>query len=29
MELIELAKEITEAEKRGEATGLTHDELAF
>jgi len=29
MELIELAKEINEAEKRGEATGLTPDELAF
>jgi len=29
MELIELAKEITEAEKRGESTGLTSDELAF
>ncbi|MNP33120.1 hypothetical protein D3C76_1263390 [compost metagenome] len=29
MELIELAKEITEAEKRGMATGLTEDELAF
>ncbi|WP_410514049.1 type I restriction endonuclease subunit R [Paenibacillus sp. BR2-3] len=29
MELIELAKEIAEAEKRGEATGLTADELAF
>ncbi|QSX05590.1 type I restriction endonuclease subunit R [Sedimentibacter sp. zth1] len=29
MELIELAKEITEAEKRGESTGLTPDELAF
>jgi type I restriction enzyme R subunit len=29
MELIELAKEISEAEKRGEATGLTPDELAF
>jgi type I restriction enzyme, R subunit len=29
MELIELAKEINEAEKRGENTGLTSDELAF
>jgi len=29
MELIELAKEITDAEKRGEKTGLTSDELAF
>ncbi|WP_315080573.1 type I restriction endonuclease subunit R [uncultured Clostridium sp.] len=29
MELIELAKEITEAKKRGESTGLTPDELAF
>ncbi len=29
MELIELAKEISEAEKRGEHTGLTSDELAF
>ena len=29
MELIALAKEITEAEKRGEDTGLTPDELAF
>ncbi len=29
MELIELAKEISEAEKRGETTGLTPDELAF
>lgn len=29
MELIELAKEISEAEKRGEKTGLTADELAF
>jgi type I restriction enzyme R subunit len=29
MELIELAKEISEAEKRGESTGLTADELAF
>ncbi|MEG2344795.1 MAG: type I restriction endonuclease subunit R [Anaerovoracaceae bacterium] len=29
MELIELAKEITEAEKRGNSTGLTDDELAF
>jgi type I restriction enzyme R subunit len=29
MELIELAKEINEAEKRGESTGLTSDELAF
>lgn len=29
MELIKLAKEITEAEKRGESTGLTSDELAF
>jgi type I restriction enzyme R subunit len=29
MELIELAREIAEAEKRGEATGLTSDELAF
>lgn len=29
MELIELAKQITEAEKRGKATGLTDDELAF
>lgn len=29
MELIELAKEISEAEKRGEASGLTPDELAF
>lgn len=29
MELIELAKKITEAEKRGEASGLTPDELAF
>lgn len=29
MELIELAKEISEAEKRGEKTGLTTDELAF
>ena len=29
MELIELAKQISEAEKRGESTGLTPDELAF
>jgi len=29
MELIELAKQINEAEKRGESTGLTADELAF
>lgn len=29
MELIELAKEISQAEKRGESTGLTTDELAF
>ena len=29
MELIELAKQISEAEKRGENTGLTPDELAF
>lgn len=29
MELIELAKQITEAEKRGKASGLTEDELAF
>lgn len=29
MELIELAKEISGAEKRGESTGLTSDELAF
>lgn len=29
MELIELARKITEAEKRGESTGLTSDELAF
>lgn len=29
MELIALAKEIAEAEKRGESTGLTADELAF
>ena len=29
MELIEMAKEIIEAEKRGESTGLTSDELAF
>ncbi|MGH4120513.1 type I restriction endonuclease subunit R [Clostridium sp.] len=29
MELIELAKKITEAENRGESTGLTPDELAF
>lgn len=29
MELIELAKQISEAEKRGEKTGLTSDELAF
>ena len=29
MELIELAKEISEAEKRGESSGLTPDELAF
>lgn len=29
MELIELAKEIKETEKRGESTGLTPDELAF
>ena len=29
MELIELAKEITDAEKRGNSTGLTDDELAF
>lgn len=29
MELIELAKRISEAEKRGERTGLTPDELAF
>ena len=29
MELIELAKQITEAEKRGKASGLTDDELAF
>lgn len=29
MELITLAKQINEAEKRGESTGLTPDELAF
>jgi len=29
MELIELAKKISEAEKRGEKTGLSPDELAF
>lgn len=29
MELIELAKQISQAEKRGESTGLTPDELAF
>jgi len=29
MELIELAKQISAAEKRGETTGLTPDELAF
>ena len=29
MELIELAKNISEAQKRGENTGLTSDELAF
>ena len=29
MELIELARQISEAEKRGESTGLTLDELAF
>lgn len=29
MELIELARQISEAEKRGESTGLTPDELAF
>lgn len=29
MELIELARRINEAEKRGESTGLTPDELAF
>ncbi|WP_313340064.1 type I restriction endonuclease subunit R [Sedimentibacter sp.] len=29
MELIELAKKISEAQKRGENTGLTPDELAF
>jgi len=29
MELIELAQKISEAEKRGESTGLTSDELAF
>lgn len=29
MELIELARQISEAEKRGEKTGLTPDELAF
>ncbi|NLL51114.1 MAG: type I restriction endonuclease subunit R [Peptococcaceae bacterium] len=29
MELIQLAKEINEAHKRGEKTGLTEDELAF
>jgi len=29
MELIDLAKKLTEAEKRGEKTGLTSDELAF
>ena len=29
MELIELAKQINDAEKRGESTGLTSDELAF
>ncbi|MEW5952501.1 MAG: type I restriction endonuclease subunit R [Bacillota bacterium] len=29
IELIELAREISEAEKRGEKTGLTPDELAF
>lgn len=29
MELIELAKQISEAEKRGISTGLTEDELAF
>ncbi len=29
MELIDLAKKMTEAEKRGEKTGLTSDELAF
>lgn len=29
MELIELAKQLSEADKRGENTGLTPDELAF
>jgi type I restriction enzyme R subunit len=29
MELIELAKKLSEAEKRGESTGLSEDELAF
>lgn len=29
LELIELARKINEAEKRGESTGLTPDELAF
>jgi type I restriction enzyme R subunit len=29
MELIELAKQVNEAEKRGESTGMTPDELAF
>lgn len=29
MELINLAKKVTEAEKRGEKTGLSEDELAF
>jgi len=29
MELIELAKEVSEAKRRGEATGLSQDELAF
>ena len=29
MELIELTKQLKEAEKRGEATGLPADELAF
>lgn len=29
MELIELAKQITEADKRGKSTGLTPEELAF
>lgn len=29
MELVELAKKVTAADKRGEATGLSEDELAF